>query len=52
MTGVLKPASYAPEIDAAVLIGFPAAEKYLGFDGHPSQIFKILDIERTLVSPQ
>src|SRR6202034_4145133 len=25
--------------DAAVLIGFAAAEKYLGFDGHPSQIY-------------
>jgi putative ABC transport system permease protein len=39
VTGILKPASYAPEIDAAVLIGFAAAEKYLGFDGHPSQIY-------------
>jgi putative ABC transport system permease protein len=39
VTGVLRPASYAPEIDAAVLIGFAAAEKYLGFDGHPSQIY-------------
>ena len=39
VTGILRPASYAPEIDAAVLIGFPAAEKYLGFDGHPSQIY-------------
>ena len=29
----------APEIDTAVLIGFPAAEKYLGFDGHPSEIY-------------
>jgi putative ABC transport system permease protein len=37
--GILQPASYAPEIDAAVLIGFAAAEKYLGFDGHPSQIY-------------
>ncbi len=39
VTGILKPASYAPEIDAAVLIGFAAAERYLGFDGHPSQIY-------------
>jgi putative ABC transport system permease protein len=39
VTGILRPASYAPEIDAAVLIGFAAAEKYLGFDGHPSQIY-------------
>ena len=39
VTGILKPASYAPEIDAAVLIGFAAAERYLGFDGRPSQIY-------------
>jgi putative ABC transport system permease protein len=39
LAGVLKPAVLAPEIDSAVLIGFPAAERYLGFDGHPSQIY-------------
>jgi putative ABC transport system permease protein len=41
VTGILKPAPapLAPEIDSAVLVGFPAAEKYLHFDGHPSQIY-------------
>jgi putative ABC transport system permease protein len=39
VTGILNPATYAPELDSAVLIGFPAAEKYLGFDGHPSTIY-------------
>ncbi|NUR71419.1 MAG: ABC transporter permease [Hamadaea sp.] len=39
LTGVLQPAVLAPEIDSAVLIGFPAAKAYLGFDGHPSQIY-------------
>jgi putative ABC transport system permease protein len=39
LAGVLNPAVLTPEIDAAVLIGFPAARKYLGFDGHPSQIY-------------
>ena len=39
VTGILKPDTYAPEIDSAVLIGFPAAEKYLGFDGNPSEIY-------------
>jgi len=29
----------APEIDSAVVIGYPAAQRYLGFDGHPSQIY-------------
>jgi putative ABC transport system permease protein len=39
VTGILKPAVLAPEIDSSVLIGYPAAEKYLGFDGHPSTIY-------------
>jgi putative ABC transport system permease protein len=39
VTGILKPAVLAPDIDASVLIGYPAAEKYLGFDGHPSTIY-------------
>ena len=39
VTGILNKDTYAPEIDAAVLVGFPAAEKYLHFDGHPSQIY-------------
>jgi putative ABC transport system permease protein len=39
VAGILNPDTYAPEIDSAVLVGFPAAQKYLGFDGHPSQIY-------------
>ena len=39
VTGILKPAVLAPDIDSSVLIGYPAAEKYLGFDGHPSTIY-------------
>ena len=39
VTGVLKPATYTPGIDSAVLVGFAAAQKYLGFDGHPSEIY-------------
>jgi len=39
LAGVLNPPPLAPEIDSAVLIGYPAAQKYLGFDGHPSQIY-------------
>jgi putative ABC transport system permease protein len=39
VTGILHKDTYAPEIDSAVLVGFPAAEKYLRFDGHPSQIY-------------
>jgi putative ABC transport system permease protein len=39
VAGILNPAVLAPVIDTSVLIGFPAAEKYLGFDGHPSTIY-------------
>jgi putative ABC transport system permease protein len=39
VTGILRPAALAPEIDSSVLVGYPAAEKYLHFDGHPSQIY-------------
>jgi putative ABC transport system permease protein len=39
LAGILHPATLAPEIDSAVLIGFLAAQTYLGFDGHPSEIY-------------
>lgn len=37
--GILKPAVLAPNIDSSVLVGFPAAEHYFGFDGHSSTIY-------------
>ena len=39
VTGILRPAVLAPEIDSSILVGFPAAERYLHFDGHPSEIY-------------
>jgi putative ABC transport system permease protein len=39
VAGILAPAELAPEIDRSVLVGFPAAERYLGLDGHPSTIY-------------
>ena len=39
LAGILKPAVLASAIDTSVLVGYPAAEKYLGFDGHPSTIY-------------
>lgn len=39
LAGILKPATLASEIDTSVLVGYPAAKTYLGFDGHPSQIY-------------
>ena len=39
VTGILNPAVLAPEINLDILVGFPAAEKYLSFDGRPSKIY-------------
>jgi putative ABC transport system permease protein len=48
VAGILRPAVLAPEIDSAVLIGFPAAERYLGYSsvyrgrraiGNPTEIY-------------
>jgi putative ABC transport system permease protein len=48
VTGILNPDTYAPEIDPAVLVGFPAAERYLHFDGHPSRIYvRTVDTQAT-----
>jgi len=39
LTGILEPAPLAPGIDSSILVGYPAAQRYLGFDGHPSTIY-------------
>jgi putative ABC transport system permease protein len=39
VAGILRPATLVPGIDSSVLVGFPAAERYLGFDEHPSTIY-------------
>jgi putative ABC transport system permease protein len=39
VAGILRPAPLTPEIDSEVLVGFPAAETYLGLDGNPSEIY-------------
>ncbi len=39
VAGILKPAVLASAIDSSVLVGYSAAEKYLGFDGHPSTVY-------------
>jgi putative ABC transport system permease protein len=39
VTGILHSATLIPSIDASVFVGFPAAEQYLHFDGHPSAIY-------------
>jgi len=39
VAGILRPAVLAPEVDSCILVGFRAAEEYLHFDGHPSEIY-------------
>ncbi|HXC82269.1 MAG TPA: ABC transporter permease [Trebonia sp.] len=39
VAGILNPAVLAPDIDSSVLVGFPAAKRYFGFDGNPSTIY-------------
>jgi putative ABC transport system permease protein len=37
--GILDEAPLAPELDTAALVGWPAAESYLDFDGHPTTVY-------------
>jgi putative ABC transport system permease protein len=37
--GILDPVPLAPELDSAALVGWPAAQTYLHFDGHPTTIY-------------
>jgi putative ABC transport system permease protein len=39
LAGVLGPAELTPEIESSVLVGFPAAKRYLASDGHPNTIY-------------
>ena len=39
VVGILKPVALAPEIDRSALIGFPAAQSLIGFDGHPTELY-------------
>jgi putative ABC transport system permease protein len=40
VVGILNPLPLAPEIDRSALIGWAAAERYLGFDGHPTMLYE------------
>ncbi len=46
LAGILRPAVLASDLDSAVLVGYPAAARYLGFDGHPSTIYLRAQDER------
>ncbi|MGA4840665.1 ABC transporter permease [Streptomyces sp. G45] len=40
VVGVLAPVELVPTLDRVALVGFPAAERYFGFDGHPTTVFE------------
>ncbi|WP_433226474.1 ABC transporter permease [Actinomadura formosensis] len=59
--GVLRPAELAPEIDRSALVGWDAARRYLGFDGHPTTVYErstdasvddVRDVLARTVSPE
>jgi putative ABC transport system permease protein len=39
IAGILKPDVLSPDIDSSILVGYPFAEHYLQFDGHPITIY-------------
>jgi putative ABC transport system permease protein len=39
LAGVIGPSPLVPELEGAVLVGFPAAERYLGFNGHANRVY-------------
>jgi putative ABC transport system permease protein len=39
VVGILHPVQLVSEMDSMALIGFPVAERYFAFDGHPSGLY-------------
>jgi putative ABC transport system permease protein len=39
VVGILKPVELVTQMDAMAFIGFPIAETYFAFDGHPSELY-------------
>src|SRR5207244_510741 len=46
--GILDPLPLAPELDRSALVGFPVADRLLGYDGHPSRIYVRADPDRVV----
>ncbi|EDY53396.1 conserved hypothetical protein, partial [Streptomyces clavuligerus] len=40
VVGILAPVELVPTLDRVALVGFPTAERYFGFDGHPTTVFE------------
>jgi putative ABC transport system permease protein len=39
VVGILHPVELVSQMDSMAFIGFPIAEQYFGFDGHPTELF-------------
>ncbi len=39
VVGILKPVELVNQMDDMAFIGFPIAEQYFGFDGHPTELY-------------
>jgi putative ABC transport system permease protein len=39
VVGILKPVELVTQMDNSAFIGFPIAEQYFGFDGHPTELY-------------
>jgi len=39
VVGILRPVKLETSMDSMAFIGFPIAERYFGFDGHPAQLY-------------
>jgi putative ABC transport system permease protein len=39
VAGILNPVELLPQLDSMAFIGFPVAEQYFGFDGHPTGLY-------------
>jgi putative ABC transport system permease protein len=39
VVGILKPVELVSQMDSMAFIGFPIAEQYFGFDGHPTSLY-------------
>jgi putative ABC transport system permease protein len=39
VVGILKPVELVSQMDSMAFIGFPVAEQYFGFDGHPTELY-------------
>jgi putative ABC transport system permease protein len=39
VVGILNPVELVSQMDSMAFVGFPVAEQYFGFDGHPTELF-------------